>query len=221
VSDPEQLALTDVGEPLAATSRLRARYAHLRACYPQTAEWPDKRCYYVARTLDESEEGYRAHGQRNKSDEVGAARANKDSAVLAHIERVRAAQASGFAYGAQQVLADLWQATDQAMGRLPQRRAVITQDRVVIDPETKETETRVRVHQVAVTETQLQHAKPLLELWAKHYGLIRERLEADVSLGMPDLSDAELAAQLQALGVPAEALPGPVEPGASVTRDGD
>lgn len=208
--EAQQLSLPTVGEPLAATSRLRARYAHLRASYPPTKDWPDKRCYYVARTLDETQEGYQRNGQKNKSDEVGTARANADPAVQAYLAEARAEQGRRFAYGAQSVLSDLWLATDMAMGRLPQKRAVIVQDKVLVDPETKETETRVTLRQLEVEETSLAHAKPLLELWLKHYGLIRERIEGDLSVGMPDLTEAQMLAQLNALGVDVSGLPSPV-----------
>lgn len=192
-----------------ATSRLRARYAWLRAAYPPTAEWPDKRCYYVARTLDDSEDGYERHGRRDKANEVGAAKANRDAAVQAMLVRLREQRGREFFYSADAVLTDLWRATEMALGAQAQQRAVIVQDKRVIDTETGETQTVVRAEQLEVRNTELGQAKALLELWAKHYGLIRERLEADVALGMPDLSDAELAGQLKALGMDVSLPPAP------------
>lgn len=215
--EPEQLSLGELGGVLRAGSQRRARYAALRAAYPPTADWPDKRCYYVARSGDYSVEGYQA--EATASDKVSASRANADPAVKRYIRALRAREieSGALTYGAQDVLADLWAATDMAIGRAPQKKAVIVQEKIT-DPETEETRTEVRVEQIEYEQTELGMLKGYLEVWAKHYGLIRERLEADVSGSFSDRSDDELRAELARFGLQAGPLPEdvPVDDGGPV-----
>lgn len=203
---PQQLELGELGGPLRAGSRLKARYAELRAKYPPTTEWPDKRCYYIARTGDHSPEGYQA--EATAGDKVSASRANYDPAVQQYIQQVRKREidSGALTYSAQDVLADLWAATDMAIGRAPQKKAVVVQERIA-DPETEETRTQVRVEQIEYEQTDLPTLKGYMEVWMKHFGLIRERLEADVSGSFSDRSDDELRAELARYGLQAAALP--------------
>ncbi|MGB5833316.1 MAG: hypothetical protein WBG92_15170, partial [Thiohalocapsa sp.] len=179
---------------------LMARYAYLRGQYPPTDEWPNKRCYFVARTGRLGLADYKT--MASKTDEVGASRAAKHPAVARYLEERTAEQTEALAYGAADVLDDLWLGTEMALGRMPMQRTVVH-----THPSTGVT----TVTQVEVMDTDVAKAHKFLETWAKHYGLVVERAEVGGPGDFSEMTDEELLTELEAAGLSPTALPSPPE----------